>query len=222
VNISVTARWHDAPMIDRIAPSSNVAGVLVLCALSLAATARSCDTSLVDPPSVVSDGAGYTAAWTASKRSGGAIYVQQFAAGEGLLAPRGAPAEVFRDPGLLDGVSLVRADGGFVALARHHTPRRGKRSWENDLVAIPLDREGRAAGEPSFMMNIDALCDKPVGRNGLVLVGFKQFGRSHQHPDDYLGVLALDSSGGYRGYWLLSRNPGVCATAIRDDVLAIA
>ena len=170
------------------------------------------------PPSMVVDGAGdgsvgtVTIAWDRGTR----IYVEQVGA-------RKARAKVvLDDPGLRGRAEIVRLGDGYLVMATHHHPEAEK-EFTNRIVAVPLDRDARVVGEPSYAWSGDVLCDRPVSDGTHAYVGAVNRATSHRHPFDDLDLYELGATGEITRSWHVT-NGGFrsCTTALRDGKLALA
>ena len=195
-------------------------GVVACLALLFAQLAfASCDGARerAAAPAVAYDGERYTVAW----QRGRAVYVQQFADGDGVLREHGKRAAIYRDDELRGGVSLVPIRDGFFAFVVQHV-EGSERLWDNETVLVRLGRDGAPTDKARAFSRLDVLCDVPVVVADLVMVPHIERARSHRYPYDDLGVLALDTRGEVRARWTLGNQITGCGSAAHGSTLAIA
>jgi hypothetical protein len=194
--------------------------MLALTTVALAGTRlATCGDRYRDPAPAIATGENhYTVAWVQPGRHGGSFEVQQF--DRQSLKPVSAPRSILRRDDLVAGaVELVAVGDSYLAIGRVEDPEK-KPNWATHILTIPLDARGQAAGEQhTFLM--DSACPGAGVVGPYVLIAYEHIGRSHRHPDDMLGVLAVDRDGNYRGSWTVASNPITCASAVRGGEIAI-
>ena len=193
-----------------------VVGLVGLAGLALAATQlATCEPPNRDfAPAIAATDDRYTVAWV----HGDSFEVQQFA--KRSLKPLAKPTTIARRDDLVAGaVELVAVGDGYLAIGRVEDPQK-EPNWATHMLTVPLDARGHAAGELNTFM-FDRACYGPGVVGPYVLIAYKHIARSHRHPYDTLGVLALDRDGSYRGSWTVAANPTNCASTVHGNELAI-
>lgn len=160
----------------------------------------------------------YTVAWVRPGRKGGAFEVQQFA--KQSLKPLTPPTTIARRDDLVAGaVELVAVGDGYLAIGRVEDPQK-QPNWATHILTVPLDARGQAVGK-QHTFPWDRACRGAAVVEPYVLIAYKEVARSHRHPYDELGVLAVDRDGNYRGAWSVAANPVNCASAVHGGELAV-
>lgn len=162
----------------------------------------------------------YTVAWMRPAKEGGALLVQQFA--RDTLKPLGAPRVIVERDDLRDGgVELVAIDGGYLVTSRIQDPEKSP-NWATRLLTARLDRNGALVGDETTFFAMDYACPGAGVIDDRVAMAYVWIARSHHYPRDVLGVLAVDSDGGYRGSRVIEASPMACASAVHGREIAIA
>ena len=194
--------------------------MLALASVTLAGTQlATCGDRYRDPaPAIAAGATRYTVAWVRPASKGGTFEVQQF--DRKSLKPVAGPASILQRDDLVAGaVELVAVGDRYLAIGRVEDPEK-KPNWATHILTVPLDARGQAAGEQNTFL-MDRACPGAGVVGPYVLIAYKHIGRSHRHPDDVLGVLAVDRDGDYRGSWSVASNPITCASAVRGGEIAI-
>ena len=185
---------------------------LALMTLGLASMhVRTCDARDRDSAPALAMGPDrYTVAWMRPARTGGSIHVQPF--DPQSLKSLGASSTIVKRADLVaGGLELVAVGDGYLAIGRIEDPEQRPR-WATHLLLVPLDARGQVVGESS-VYGVDRPCHGAGVVGPYVLIPYILVGRSHRFPEDYVGVLAVDRDGNFRGQWLVGPNAIQCASA---------
>ncbi|MGN6105072.1 MAG: hypothetical protein ACTHU0_08210 [Kofleriaceae bacterium] len=90
------------------------------------------------------------------------------------------------------------------------------------MLVVPLDGNGKVVGGEQRYQSMDAACHGAGVIGDRVVIAYREVGRSHRHPEDVLGVLAVDRNGAYLGNRVVAYNPIACASAVHGREIAIA